>query len=471
MLEKMGQPRGKPLRSALAASLILAFACLNSAKAAFEAHGGPVKSVAVSTDGSRALTASFDYSIILWDLEAQSVLLELEGHDAAVNAVVFLPGDQGALSASDDGTIALWDLEDGKMLSRLEGHGGKVVAIAASPDGKLAASAGWDRTIRLWDLENLTLLHTLPWRDTMNAVRFSADGETIIAGASDGELTVWRVDDGTRLAAISSHDFAVTGLDQTADDGVVATSSVDETVRLWDLETAGTKASTQPLATLFGHDGPVLSVDLSGDGELVASGGVDGTVRVWRRGDGDRLRVFARHHGPVWSVVFAPDGRTLLSGGADGLVLTYDLRDPQDLAVTAAGVEEEAREADATAINGRIDKATGIGKTTGAGGAASRGEKLFKTCSACHTTTPDDGHRAGPTLYDLFGRTAGSHPDYSYSEALLKSDLIWNEETIDKLFAIGPDHLLPGTKMPLQRMPDSQDRADLIAFLKRVTTP
>ncbi|MGI9506534.1 MAG: c-type cytochrome [Geminicoccaceae bacterium] len=420
--------------------------------AAFEAHGGAVKSVAISTDGRLALTASFDYSIILWDLTEETVRAELDGHDAAVNAVAFLPGDRQALSASDDGTLILWDLSEGKARSRLEGHAGKVVAIALSPDGRLAASAGWDRSVRLWDLESLEAIQVLSWQANMNAVRFAADGETVIAGASDGELTVWRVADGTRLAAISSHDFAVTGIDQNAGDGMVATASIDETVRLWDLETAGEDGRSKPIKTLFGHVGPVLAVDLSSDGELVASGGVDGTVRIWRRGDGDRLKVFARHQGPVWSVAFAPDGETLLSGGADGLVLTYDLANPEE-PVTEAADDVIA------ALKGDGEKEH------------SRGEKLFKTCSACHTLTPDDGHRAGPTLYRLFGRTAGSHPDYRYSDALVKSDLVWNEETIDKLFAIGPDHLLPGTKMPLQRMPSAQDRAELIAFLKKVTTP
>ena len=420
--------------------------------AAFEAHGGAVKSVAISTDGSLALTASFDYSIILWDLADEAVLAELEGHDAAVNAVAFLPGDAKALSASDDGTLILWNLSEGEALARLEGHAGKVVAIALSPDGHLAASAGWDRSIRLWDLDSLEAVQVLSWRDNMNAVRFSADGETVIAGASDGELTVWRVVDGTRIAAINSHEFAVTGLDQNAEDGMVATASIDETVRLWDLETVDENGRNAPIKTLFGHVGPVLAVDLSADGELVASGGVDGTVRVWRRGDGDRLKVFARHRGPVWSVAFAPDGETLLSGGADGLVLTYDLANPEEPVTEAAkDVIAAAKVSDQTE--------------------PSRGEKLFKTCSACHTLTPDDGHRAGPTLYRLFGRTAGGHPDYRYSEALVNSDLVWNEETIDKLFAIGPDHLLPGTKMPLQRMPSAQDRADLIAFLKEATSP
>lgn len=425
---------------------------MRPAWAAFEAHGGAVKSVAISADGSLALTASFDYSIILWDLTDETVLAELEGHDAAVNAVAFLPSDRQALSASDDGTLILWDLREGDVLARLEGHEGKVVAIALSPDGRLAASAGWDRSVRLWDVESLEAIQVLSWRDNINAVRFSADGETVIAGASDGELMVWRVADGTQLAAISSHDFAVTGIDHHAEDGLVATASIDETVRLWDLETAGDNGRSEPIKTLFGHVGPVLAVDLSSDGELVASGGVDGTVRVWRRGDGDRLKVFARHQGPVWSVAFAPDGETLLSGGADGLVLTYDLANPEE------PVAEVADDVIAAMKGG--DEAE-----------ASRGEKLFKTCSACHTLTPDDGHRAGPTLYRLFGRTAGSHPDYRYSQALVKSDLVWNEETIDKLFAIGPDHLLPGTKMPLQRMPSAQDRADLIAFLREVTSP
>lgn len=436
----------------LTAAFFLWTVGIQPSQAAFDAHGGAVKSVAISADGRHALTASFDYSIILWDLENETVQAELDGHDAAVNAVIFLPGDRQALSASDDGTIALWDLGAGDLLARFEGHGGKVVAVAASPDGRIAASAGWDRTIRLWDLENHEAIQALSWQDNVNAVDFSADGEMVIAGASDGELTLWRVADGNRLGAISSHDFAVTGLVRNGADGTVATSSIDETVRLWDLETAGVGGSNEPVATLFGHIGPVLAVDLSADGELVASGGVDGTVRVWRRGDGDRLKVFARHQGPVWSVAFAPDGETLLSGGADGLVLTYDLTNPEE------------------PLTAEIDNDIAMA-TASTDAELSRGEKLFKTCSACHTLTPDDGHRAGPTLYRLFGRTAGSHPDYRYSKALEESDLVWTEETVDELFDIGPDHLLPGTKMPLQRMPDEQDRADLIAFLKKVTNP
>jgi cytochrome c len=174
-------------------------------------------------------------------------------------------------------------------------------------------------------------------------------------------------------------------------------------------------------------------------------------VRIWRRGDGDRLRVYERHAGPVWSVAFTPDGTRLLSGGADGLVISYDL-------------SEEA-EADPRAEVARVEPAAPPEDE------GSRGARLFKKCAACHTVTPDGGHKAGPSLHGLFGRTAGSRADYPYSEALRVSGLVWTGETVARLFEIGPDRLLPGTKMPLQRMPDAGDRAELIAHLKRITAP
>src|SRR3546814_14345620 len=59
--------------------------------------------------------------------------------------------------------------------------------------------------------------------------------------------------------------------------------------------------------------------------------------------------------------------------------------------------------------------------------------------------------------------------DLNYSEALRHSDLVWTEETIDRLFALGPDTYTPGSKMPLQRMPSAEDREDLIAYLKAIT--
>ena len=64
---------------------------------------------------------------------------------------------------------------------------------------------------------------------------------------------------------------------------------------------------------------------------------------------------------------------------------------------------------------------------------------------------------------------AGTLEGYPYSKALLDSDIIWSEATINRLFSEGPDVVTPGTKMPIQRMKNGQDRIDLITFLKMAT--
>jgi len=65
----------------------------------------------------------------------------------------------------------------------------------------------------------------------------------------------------------------------------------------------------------------------------------------------------------------------------------------------------------------------------------------------------------------------GAVADYKYSDALKKSGIVWTAETVDKLFALGPDVFTPGSKMPLQAMGNAKRRADLIAYLKLATAP
>jgi len=98
------------------------------------------------------------------------------------------------------------------------------------------------------------------------------------------------------------------------------------------------------------------------------------------------------------------------------------------------------------------------------------GELEFqRKCSVCHTLVEDGANRAGPTLFKVFGRKAGTLPGYTYSKALLDSDIVWNEETISRLFDEGPDKVVPGTKMPVQRLKQIERRDDLINFLKQAT--
>jgi cytochrome c len=94
-------------------------------------------------------------------------------------------------------------------------------------------------------------------------------------------------------------------------------------------------------------------------------------------------------------------------------------------------------------------------------GDPARGEQLYEACTDCHSLDKND---VGPRHRGVFGRRAGSLPDYSYSEALKSSNIVWNEETLDE-WLTDPQALVSGTKM-FFHLDNAQDRADVIAFLK-----
>jgi cytochrome c len=70
----------------------------------------------------------------------------------------------------------------------------------------------------------------------------------------------------------------------------------------------------------------------------------------------------------------------------------------------------------------------------------------------------------------LFGRPAGSVPRFAYSPAMRNSGIVWSETTLDR-FLQGPRKMVPGTKMTYAGVPDPQERADLIAYLRQATKP
>ena len=74
-------------------------------------------------------------------LESGRELRTLTGHSSYVNAVAVTPDGQRAVSASDDQTLKVWDLASGRELRTLTGHTDPVTAVAMTPDGQRAVSA------------------------------------------------------------------------------------------------------------------------------------------------------------------------------------------------------------------------------------------------------------------------------------------------------------------------------------------
>jgi len=409
-------------------------------------HGGPVKAIAISRDGARAITGSFDYSMIAWRFDAAKPRLEHRflDHEAAVNAVAFADHGRRAVTGSDDATVGVFDLDAGRLIARLKGHAMKVVGVAVSPDGRWAASASWDMTARLWDLKTLKAGPVLSGHaGNVNAVAFTADSAHLLTAGYDGTLREWRVADGVQERIVEKHGWGINVIKLMGDGTHVLFGALDGTLGLVDL------AGVEEARVIARRQRPILALALSLNGALAAAGG-DGLIEVYDTTIWKVVRSLDNPYGPVWALAFTASGDALYMGGLDDEAHFWQFL-PGNAFEQVVGDYPR-----------RFQVSEGVGP----------GELQFRRkCSICHTLKRDGGNRAGPSLYGIFGRRAGTLPGYVYSPALAHSAIVWNEETIGRLFAESPEHYIPGTKMPLQKMANADDRAALIAYLRRATGP
>jgi cytochrome c len=429
-----------PFAASLGRSLITAialFAALPSpVHAQLRGHGGPVRSLAISADGATAVSGSFDSSAIVWSLTRNAAVQVLRFHQSAVNAVALAP-DGRIVSGGEDGRIALWRSGSAEPTAVFEGHTAPIVALAISPDGTTLASASWDRTVRLWPIGGGAPRVLEGHQQNVNGVAFAPDGKAVVSAGYDLTLRIWPLD-GTpptittlptplNAVAVARDGEIIAG----AADGRVFFLSPNGELR-GEVEAAGT---------------PIIAVAVSPDGALVAAAGIRGSVAVIERGARALARTLVGPGLPVWSAVFFSDNRTLLTGGTDRMLRRWN-------AVTGDHIGQ-------VAMAGTEDPLAAYADDPGAA--------VFRACVACHTLTPDEGNRAGPTLHGIFGRRIATLPGYNFSPALKNLDIVWTAETVSKLFEVGPMAYTPGTKMPEQRIGSAEDRAALVKFLEKVT--
>jgi cytochrome c len=408
-----------------------------SAHAPLTGHGGPVRAIAISSDGNSVLSGSFDTAAIRWSLKAESAEQVLRFHSDAVNAVAFLK-DRRMATAGADARIAIWTQGRQQPDQVFEGHRGAIVSIAVSPDGARLASASWDHTVRIWSLGDGRQQVLEGHAQNVNGVAFSPDGRSLVSVGYDRELRIWPLMGGTsNVITLASPLNAVA----VAPDGEIVTGGADGKLRF--LTSEGQESGrVQAGAT------PIVALAMSPDGTLIAAAGIGGVVTVIDRKARRIVRTLGDPGSPVWSVAFLPDNASLLTGGADGKIRRWSA-----LTGGSIGSSLQATPRDPLAAY-----------------AGDHGAEVFRACVACHTLSEKETQRAGPTLAGLYGRRIASLPGYRFSDALKGMDIVWTPETVSKLFELGPNIYTPGTKMPEQRIGSAEDRKALTDFLARATS-
>jgi eukaryotic-like serine/threonine-protein kinase len=291
---------------------------------AFSGHTGEVWDAAISPDGRRLASASFDNTVKLWNTTTGNLQQTLRGHEARVYSVAFDKEGTRLVSASADRTAIIWDLATGKPLHVLRGHADNVRCAVFSPDGSVVVTGSWDGTLRGWNAltgQQFRLYNTSA--GLITRVAFSPDGRWVGAGGSSGVAEVWEFYSGGLIQKFKSNLGPILSVAFSPDGWRIATTCNAPgggVVKLWDILSGDEVLSFQV------GSGLIERVTFSPDGRRLATSGWDGTIKVSDVATGHEVLVLRGHSDRVWGLNFSASGDALVSASADRKVLLWNAK-------------------------------------------------------------------------------------------------------------------------------------------------
>ncbi len=315
--------------------------------AILQGHENGVGKAAFSPDGKQIVTASWDHTPRVWSGTNYMLLIKLAGHNDSVLDAEFSPDGRSIVTSGLDHTARVWDSADGRLLVILQ-HEAAIARASFSPDGQRIVTASSDHTARVWGSKHGNLLATL--RGHISGVAhaiFSSDGRLILTD-SDDSARVWNSANGQLLATLQLPGgalispfglFSIPWFSAFSPDGRLIVAALgDSAARVWNITAAG-----QLEVALRGHTRELRGVTLSHDGLQIATSSLDNTARVWNSADGRLLHVLQGHSDYVYAAIFSPDNQHVVTASKDRTARVWNIADGRLLATLRGHTDQVVR--------------------------------------------------------------------------------------------------------------------------------
>ncbi|KAH9830592.1 WD40-repeat-containing domain protein [Rhodofomes roseus] len=280
----------------------------------------PATSVAIPGDDQTVACGYNDGRIVLLDFTTLTCLGELKNHHTGIESLAFSPDNQILASASwYSHNTDLWSTANGKQIGSLVGHAADALCVRFSPSGDRICSGSYDGSVRIWQWRLALHLPTKPPTPLLRALLLLGPfvpRSLHLRPSRDTNTEAY-----TRQYAVPGylHVALILGMAFSPDGSLLATSSLNGTLHLWNTATG------EKLQTFIGHRGLVICVAFSPAGTTVASAGHDdNTVRIWDVKKGQCQKVLEGHTDAVTGVVFSNARNSLFSCSRDGTLRFWE---------------------------------------------------------------------------------------------------------------------------------------------------
>ncbi|MCG9128743.1 WD40 repeat domain-containing protein [Candidatus Poribacteria bacterium] len=284
---------------------------------------GGINTMQFSPDG-KYLVVGTDVGVWVYDTKTgdeKGLFADEPGH---INALAFSPdGKVVASGGFSNPIVQLWELETGNKLKSdtLDKSRDSVTGLAFSDDGRILIIVDMFGGLRHWDVETDQIVFITRDIDKHNVLIYSEVLNVFAAGKENGRIQFYDASTGKPQKGLIGHsglfsrdDKDIWSLAFSKDGSLLASGSMDKTVRLWDTE------NRKHVAKFSLHESWITAVALSTDGSILASGDAKKRIILWDTKTKMKRAELIGHTNGVCTLAFSPDGSTLASGSYDGSI-------------------------------------------------------------------------------------------------------------------------------------------------------
>ncbi|KXS15134.1 WD40 repeat-like protein [Gonapodya prolifera JEL478] len=204
----------------------------------FSSDSSAITCLSIGRKSGRVLvTGGEDRRVNLWAIGKPQAIMSLVGHTSPIESVTLDWPEEIAVAGAGNGSIKLWDLDHSKVIRTLTGHKPtfRVGALEFHPFGEFFASGSADATCKIWDVRRKGCIQTYHNDDAISVLRISPDGRWIACGGMSGTVKIWDMTAGRLLRNFCDHVLSVTSLSFNPAEFSMASLSIDQTLRVYDL--------------------------------------------------------------------------------------------------------------------------------------------------------------------------------------------------------------------------------------------
>ena len=350
-------PDGSKIASSSKDSTIILWDSQSGKELLKKSCNGQFLATAFSPDGKTFAGSCQINFIYIWDIATGNQLQELRKGYLPCSSVEY--NKTGTMIAGGSFTsITIWEPNKGTEIKTFSGHLNIIKGLLVSRDGKYLASSGSEGILKIWEIATGKRINSFPNYSAATSSCFSNDSKSIIS-ANINDLKIYNILTGAEQNIVTGHTLPISGVTYSSDGKLLATASMDNTIRIFDATTFQLIKTCKGLETLIGV--PVFSPDakyivspdasfikvwdlatgalvpifkdfevviysaaFSPDGKYLIGGCSQNYAKIWEFPSGKLVKTIKDHNWEVKSVCYSPDGKNLVTGSSDYSAILYD---------------------------------------------------------------------------------------------------------------------------------------------------